>query len=293
MIILLNAVYVERVDFMEYIFENEAVKVKGIENFSLRDTLSCGQSFRWKEQEDGGFVGTAFGKTVKVKIENDVFIIEGADEKDFEAVWKSYFDLETDYKKIKEDLSELHPTLKEASRFAPGIRILSQEPFEALISFIISSNNNIKRIEGIVERLCENFGERNEQGGYSFPAAEKLASLSLDELSVIRAGFRHRYILDAASKVVSGEVNLERCRELPFDEAKKELMTIVGVGEKVADCVLLYGLHRLKAFPMDVWMKRAMATLFPDVKAESFGEFAGIAQQYIFHYSRLHPELFE
>lgn len=278
---------------MEYTFENGVVKVKGIKGFSLRDTLSCGQSFRWHEQEDKSFKGTAFGKTVTVRIEGDVFSLEGTTEEEFTSLWVRYFDLETDYMKIREELSLAHPVLSEAATFAPGIRILAQEPFEALISFIISQNNNIKRIEGIVERLCENFGEKNEQGGYSFPTAEKLSTLSEEELSVIRAGFRHRYILDAARKVCSGEVQLQRCRELPFEEAKRELMTIVGVGEKVADCVLLYGLHRTEAFPLDVWMKRAMKVLFPDVNPQSFGKYAGIAQQYIFHYSRLHPELFE
>ncbi len=278
---------------MEYTFENGVVKVKGIKGFSLRDTLSCGQSFRWREQEDKSFKGTAFGKTVTVRIEGDVFSLEGTTEEEFTSLWVRYFDLETDYMKIREELSLAHPVLSEAATFAPGIRILAQEPFEALISFIISQNNNIKRIEGIVERLCENFGEKNEQGGYSFPTAEKLSTLSEEELSVIRAGFRHRYILDAARKVCSGEVQLQRCRELPFEEAKRELMTIVGVGEKVADCVLLYGLHRTEAFPLDVWMKRAMKVLFPDVNPQSFGKYAGIAQQYIFHYSRLHPELFE
>lgn len=278
---------------MDYIFENNTVRVPGIKGFALRDTLMCGQSFRWVENSDGSFTGTAFKKTVTVKIENDDFKIIGTTQEDFEDIWRGYFDLDTDYEKIREDLSKLHPVLAEAAKFAPGIRILRQEPFEALISFIISQNNNIKRIEGIVKRLCENFGEKNEAGEYAFPTAETLAVLSPEELSPIRAGFRHRYIIDAAKKVFSGEVNLEGCREKSFEEAKKELMTIVGVGEKVADCVLLYGLHKVNAFPMDVWMKRAMKKLFPDVNPESFGEYAGVAQQYIFHYSRLHSELFD
>ena len=128
---------------------------------------------------------------------------------------------------------------------------------------------------------------------FSFPKAERLAALEPDELAPIRAGFRHRYIIDAARKVVSGEIELEKLRSLPYDEAKAELMKITGVGVKVADCVLLYGLHRLDGFPLDVWMKRAMAELFPGVEPSDFGEYAGVAQQYIFHYSRMHPELFE
>ncbi len=278
---------------MDYVFENNTVKIENVKGFALRDTLMCGQSFRWRENEDGSFSGTAFKKTVRVKIEDGDFYIMGTTSEDFESIWRGYFDLDTDYEKIREELSKMHPTLAEAARFAPGIRILRQEPFEALVSFIISQNNNIKRIEGIVERLCENFGEKNEVGEYTFPEAKTLAKLSEEELSVIRAGFRHRYILDAAKKVSTGEVDLERCRKNSYEDAKRELMTIVGVGEKVADCVMLYGLHKVNAFPMDVWMKRAMKELFQGVNPESFGEYAGVAQQYIFHYSRLHPEKFD
>lgn len=262
-------------------------------DMSLRDTLMCGQSFRWREAEDGSFTGTAFGRTVRVSVKGKELIIENSTKEDFENIWKDYFDLEFDYVALKEELGQMHPVLLEAARFAPGIHILRQEPFEALISFIISQNNNIRRIEGIVDRLCEAFGEKLQGGGYSFPTAERLASLSAEELAPLRAGFRNRYILDAARKVASGEVDLEKCRTLPFAQAKDMLMTIVGVGEKVADCVLLYGLHRTEAFPMDVWMKRAMSTLFPDVKPEFFGEYAGVAQQYIFHYSRMNPQLFD
>ena len=278
---------------MKYRIEDNKIIVKTQGDMNLRDTLCCGQSFRWREQTDGSFKGTAFGKTVSVSAQDCELVIHDADETDFEEIWKSYFDLEFDYVALKEDLSKKHPVLAQAAKFAPGIHILRQEPFEALISFIISQNNNIKRIEGIVERLCESFGERLPNGEFSFPSEERLANLCEEDLKPLRAGFRNRYILDAARKVHSGEVSLERCRTLPFADAKKELMTIVGVGEKVADCVLLYGLHRTEAFPMDVWMKRAMSTLFPGTEPSLFGEYAGIAQQYIFHYSRMNPQLFE
>ena len=268
------------------------IRVTGAEDISLSDTLCCGQSFRWRAVEVG-FRGTAFGRTVTVCKEGGDLLIKGTSQEDFDSIWKSYFDLTTDYVAIRQDLSQKHPVLCEAAKFAPGIHILRQEPFEALISFIISSNNNIKRIEGIVDRLCENFGEKLPEGSYAFPTPEKLAKLSEEDLAPLRAGFRNRYILDAARKVYSGEVDLELCRTLPFADAKAKLMTIVGVGSKVADCVLLYGLHRTEAFPMDVWMKRAMSTLFPGVDPSEFGEYAGVAQQYIFHYARMHPELFE
>lgn len=272
-------------------FENK-IEVYGLKDFELKDTLMCGQCFRFKQNEDGSFWGVAFGKVITL-IKTDDKLTLFTNEEDFQNIWRSYFDLDIDYTKIKEDLSKIHPTLAQAAKFAPGIRILRQEPFEALISFIISQNNNIKRISGIVERLCTLWGEEIAEGVFAFPTVDALSKLSAEDLAPIRAGFRARYIVDAVKKVKSGEVDLEKLNSLSFENAKAQLMKITGVGEKVAHCVLLYGLHRLEGFPMDVWMKRAMAVLFPDLSGEDFGEFAGIAQQYIFHYARLHPELFE
>ena len=262
-----------------------------IRDFDLDQTLNCGQCFRWKADENGVFSGVVRGRAVKVTLDGSRMIVDGASEAD-RGLWHDYFDLGLDYGAVRRELSAVHPTLAEAARYAPGIRILNQEPFEALISFIISQNNNIKRIAGIVERLCESFGESIGCSAYAFPTAERLAALEPDDLSPIRAGFRHRYIIDAARKVADGTIDLESLRSLPYDEAKAALMRITGVGVKVADCVLLYGLHRLDGFPLDVWMKRAMAVLFPGLEPSAFGEYAGIAQQYIFHYSRMHPEIF-
>lgn len=277
---------------MEYeVFENRIV-INGVKDFNLRDTLLCGQCFRFNEQPDGSFFGVAKDKKLNLEKHGETLVLYTSEE-DFLGFWKDYFDLDLDYAKVKEKLSALHPTLSEAVKFAPGIRILKQDSFEALISFIISQNNNIKRISGIVERLCELCGKEISEGVYAFPEVEVLAKMSPEDLAPIRAGFRARYIIDAAKKVESGEVDFERIRDLSYDEAKAELMKITGVGVKVADCVLLYGFHKLQGFPMDVWMKRAMAVLFDSLSPESFGEYAGIAQQYIFHYSRLHPELFD
>lgn len=272
-------------------FEN-GVKAEGVCDLDLAQTLDCGQSFRWTEREDGSFTGIAFGKSVTVRLDENTLYIENTNKADFENIWYNYFDLSLDYGKIREEIGKLHPVLCEAAKYAPGIRILRQEPYEALCTFIISQNNNIKRIKGIVQRLCENFGEKID-GGYAFPTAENMARLTPDDLAPLRAGFRNRYLVDAAQKVASGEVDLEKCRNCDYDEARAELMKITGVGVKVADCTLLFGLHRIEAFPVDVWMKRAMEKLFPDMKPDDFGEYAGIAQQYIFHYSRMHPELFE
>ena len=260
--------------------------------FSLEQTLDCGQCFRWCKNEDESFSGVAFDKYVTVTYKDNTLTVQH-DGDVCEQLWCQYFDLDLDYEKIKNRLSSIHPVLKEASDYAGGIRILNQDPFEALISFIISQNNNISRIKGIVDRLCENFGNRIDDSHYAFPDAQTLAKLSPDELSPIRAGFRNRYIIDAAQRVASGEINLEKLRTMEYEQSRKELMRITGVGVKVADCVLLYGLHRLESFPLDVWMKRAMSVLFDNMSIEKFGTYGGIAQQYIFHYSRMHKELFD
>ena len=267
-----------------------SLTISNVTDLDLAQTLDCGQSFRWTQQPDGSFSGVAFGRNVNVSLNGGDLIIHNASKED-EALWREYFDLDLDYGAVRRQISELHPVLKEASRYAPGIRILRQEPYEALCTFIISQNNNIKRIKGIVCRLCEHFGEPID-GGFAFPTAEKMASLTPEDLAPLRAGFRARYLVDAAQKVASGEVVLENCRSLPYEDAQKELMKITGVGVKVADCTLLFGLHRIEAFPVDVWMKRALEVLFPGMSPSDFGEYAGIAQQYIFHYSRMHPELF-
>ena len=275
---------------MECIKTDTGVRISGVNDLDLAQTLDCGQSFRWIESTEG-FRGIAFGHEVTMRMEGDTLFIDNSTTEDFESIWKSYLDLELDYGRIREAICSIHPVLKEAGEYAPGIRILRQDPWEALCTFIISQNNNIKRIKGIVARLCEAFGDKIGSG-YSFPAAERLSGLSIQDLEPLRAGFRSKYIIDAAQKVARGEVNLDVCRELPYEEARAELMKIKGVGVKVADCALLYGLHRIEAFPVDVWMKRALETLFPKMTADDFGDYAGIAQQYIFHYSRMHPELF-
>ena len=260
--------------------------------FDLKNTFDCGQCFRWTENADGSYTGIVRGRQASVISENDKIIIEGADSSDMENIWKVYFDLDNDYNAVRKELAELCPEVCCAVESIDGIRILAQEPWEALCSFIISQNNNIPRIRGIIHRLCEGFGEKCGSG-YSFPPPEALADLEPEDLSGLRAGFRARYIIDAARKVSGGEVNLEKMYSAPMDECRKELMTITGVGAKVAECTLLYGLHRLEAFPIDVWMKKALATLFSGVSADSLGRYAGIAQQYIFHYSRLNPKLVE
>ena len=266
-------------------FDNNNVYITNYGGFDLPHTLDCGQAFRWEETENGIWHGVAFNKYLELeKLADGTVVLYNTSKEDFERVWRHYFDLDRDYEGIITAISE-DETLKRASEYAHGIRILNQEPWETLCSFIISQNNNIKRIKGIISRLCENFGE-NKGGFYTFPTAEKTASLTLDDLSVLRSGFRAKYILDAANKVASGEVKLEKLKAAPTDGARDELMKITGVGPKVADCVLLFGLEHADAFPKDVWIKRAMQELFDGELPECAKPYAGIAQQYFFLYAR-------
>ncbi len=266
-------------------FKNNNTYISGLKDFDLPHTLDCGQAFRWEEKENGTWQGVAFNKYLELEKLNDgTVVLYNTSEEDFGTIWCDYFDLDRDYEKIIETISS-NEILKKAASFGSGIRVLNQEPWETLCSFIISQNNNIKRIKGIIGRLCENFGE-NMGNYYTFPSAEKIASLTLDDLGVLRSGFRAKYILDAASKVANGEIDLHKLKDLYVDDARAELMKIKGVGPKVADCALLFSHKHIEAFPKDVWIKRAMEVLFGGELPEEAKAYAGIVQQYIFFYAR-------
>ncbi|MBE6885158.1 MAG: DNA-3-methyladenine glycosylase 2 family protein [Ruminococcaceae bacterium] len=272
---------------MKRIRLENAVIIKEVKNFSLKDTLECGQCFRWNETVDGSFEGIVEGRFCRASQKGDTVTLSGIDPDDFDTFWCEYFDFSRDYDLLREQFGQ-DPTLAQALCFAPGIRVLRQYPWETLCSYIISQNNNIKRIKGIVARLCEAFGDPLADGsGWSFPSAERLAALKTEDLAPIRCGFRAKYIIDAATKVASGELVLEKLYRMDLEEARTKLMTIKGVGPKVAECTLLYGLGRVECFPLDVWMKRAMAELFPNGLPDCAVKEAGIAQQYIFHYMRM------
>ena len=263
---------------------------------NLAQTLDCGQSFRFYpvtlENNIPAWRGVAFSRGLTVYQDENNDLVLDCTEQEFRDIWFDYFDFNTDYKKSREVLSALHPALKEAAEFAGGIRILKQEPFEALCSFIISQCNNITRIKGIVERLCAMFGDELEFEGerfYSFPPAERLAGLQAADLAPLRCGYRAPYIIDAAAAVASGALELDRLAAEDGTAAKKELLKLNGVGEKVANCVVLFGLYHMEAFPIDVWIRRALKEHFPpDFDPASLGDCAGLAQQYIFYYARSH-----
>ena len=265
--------------------KENGVILEDIECFNVELSLFCGQAFRWRKNEDGSFTGTVRGKVINIVQNENQIILNGCSKEDFENIWYGYFDLERDYKSICESFED-DVNLKKAKDEYYGIRVLNQEPWEALCSFIISQNNNIPRISGIIGRLCENFGENIDGENYSFPSYERLKGVTADDLSVLRAGFRGKYIADAVEKLNSEEISLTEIEKMPIENAREELMKIKGVGAKVAECTLLYGFGRKEAFPVDVWVKRIMSELYPDGLPECTKNVEGIAQQYLFHWRR-------
>jgi len=284
---------------MQIIMENETTaKIYGVRNFDLTHTFMCGQCFRWNKNTDGSYSGVAFGRAVKMSLDGDVLTIYNTTLEDAENIWIKYLDLERDYDVIK-DKYKNDKYVSGAMDFGYGIHILNQDIFECLISFIISTQNQIPRIKKIVAELSRLYGTEVKTGSevfYSFPTALQLEGVKAEDLSSLKAGYRADYIIDAVSKVLSGEINLENIKTMPYAEAKKELMKIKGVGPKVADCILLFSAGKSEAFPVDVWVQRTMRTLYMDEKAtnkqiekkaaEIFGEYAGFAQQYLFYYAR-------
>lgn len=262
------------------------------DELDLAQTLDCGQAFRWQRQEDGSYWGVAHGKSLQISRQGGELVLQGTTQQDYDLLWRDYFDLERDYKRLKQAFAA-DPVLRDAMGYASGIRVLRQEPWEALCTFILSANNNIPRIKGIVERLCTLFGRELEDGQYTFPTAQRIAGLRLEDLAPLRCGYRDKFLLDAARKVAGGEVLPEAVSLLPTPEARTALMGIQGVGPKVADCVLLFGFGRVECFPMDTWMKKVMAVLYPHGLPSALLPHAGIAQQYLFHYARHHGALFE
>lgn len=252
----------------------------------LDSTLDCGQCFRWS-RTPVGWAGVVDGRSVLARMEGDTLLLEGPDEteRDF---WSRYFALDVDYPALLARYQAGNRQLAACVAENPGIRVLRQPFFETLCTFILSQNNNIPRIRGLVERLCALCGSPLESGQYAFPTPEQLAACTEEQLATLRAGWRAAYLADAAQKVLGPLPGPETLAALPLADARAALMTIHGVGPKVADCTLLYGLGRWDAFPLDVWMKRAMAQLFPRGIPVCCRGTQGIAQQFIFAYARAH-----
>ena len=277
---------------MKIIQHDSEVEIIGMDEFDLAKTFECGQCFRWDAGEDGSYSGVALGRAARIRSSgNSIFISCTAEE--FETVWRDYFDLDRDYPAIRRQLSA-DDFMRKASDYGAGIRILKQDGWEALCSFTISQCNNIPRIKKIIASLCRNFGDKIEMGGdtyFSFPTAGRIAALDEESLAPIRCGYRSAYILNAAKAVASGEIDLDALARGTPGAARASLKRLHGIGDKVADCALLYGLNMLDSFPIDVWMKRAVSKYYGSgFDAGVFSPHAGIAQQYLFYYTRNHPD---
>ena len=284
----------------KWILENE-------KTFELKHIFDCGQCFRWKENEDGSYTGIFRENVINVKTENDKIIFQGIcqNDKNIKEVCTQYFDLNRDYESIKNKLSKIDEYMEESIKFGYGIRILNQDLWETIISFIISANNNIPRIKGIIERISCKYGKRiiyNEKEYYTFPTPEELSKASVEDLRNLGLGFRDVRVYETTQIIVNKEVDLEQLKEeKDFQKIRETLLTLPGVGPKVADCILLFSeLKRWEAFPIDVWVRRVMNELYikneneekvnkkliEDIAHKKFGNLAGIAQQYLFFWKR-------
>lgn len=264
------------------------VELRQTDDFDPVKIFECGQCFRWNADEHGIYTGVALGRAATVRMDGESVFISG-NLNDFNSIWHDYFDFSKNYAQIRTSL-QIDDYMKSATEFGKGIRILAQDRWEALCSFIISQCNNIPRIKKIIESLCQNFGEEihfNGQTYYDFPSAEKIAAFEPDDLAVIRSGYRAAYIISAARRVASGNLDLDSLAASDFDSALSALKTLDGVGDKVANCVILFSLRMADAFPIDVWMKKAISEHYPNgFDPKIFGDNAGIAQQYMFYYQR-------
>ena len=275
--------------------------IENIRDFEPIHIFECGQCFRWNEQEDGSYTGIFKNNIINVnKVKNDV-IFTGICDGDIKDICNEYFDLNRDYEQIKQSLSKIDDNLKESIKYGKGIRILHQNLWETIISFIISANNNIPRIKGIIERMSEKYGNEIEFEGkkyYTFPKPAELANVSIDDFRKLGLGFRDVRIYDTVQKTLKGEINLEKLeKEQDIEKLKEDLLKISGVGPKVADCIMLFSLQKYEVFPVDVWVRRVISELYFKNEEQNpktiqvfaknhFGKLAGLAQQYLFYWRR-------
>ena len=279
--------------------------LKNQNSFELKDIFECGQCFRWNKQDDESYTGVIKNAIINVKKEKENIIFTGKCDIDIKELVEYYFDLNTDYEKIKQKLSNIDEYLKTSIEYGKGIRILNQDLWETIISFIISANNNIPRIKGIIERLSQKYGNEIEWNGqkyYTFPTAEQLKDVTVEEYRKLGLGFRDIRLYETTKMILNKEVDLDKLRNNPnTQEVRDELLKLSGVGPKVADCILLFSdLKRFDVFPIDVWVRRVMNDLYikeddetkvsktkiEKLADEKFGNLKGLAQQYLFYWRR-------
>lgn len=270
------------------------------ESFDPKDIFTCGQCFNFFEEEDGSYTAVFLGKIINLKKEGDFTLIDNVSLDDFYEYFYDYFDLGVNYDDIKEKISK-NETIKKACNYGAGIRILNQEFFETLISFIISANNQIPRIKKAVREISKMYGDYiGEYRGrkyYSFPSPEKLSQAKPEDLrEYARVGFRDKRIVQSAKIVNEGFFDFNEDIKKDRKDLGKKLQELPGIGPKVSDCILLFAFHKRETFPVDVWIKRVMEELFikkevPKKKISAyahdyFGKDAGYVQQYLFYYGR-------
>ena len=279
--------------------------LKNCKSFELAHIFECGQCFRWDKQDDGSYTGVFKGNVLNVKKEKNEVIFNGICNGNIEEVITDYFDLNRDYEKIKKQLSKIDNNVSNSIKYGEGIRILNQDLWETIISFIISANNNIPRIKGIIERLSKNYGNDIEWNGatyYTFPTPEQLKDVTVEDYRKLGLGFRDIRLYETTHMILDKKVDLEKLQEEPDTlKVREQLLTLSGVGPKVADCILLFStLKRFEVFPIDVWVRRVMNELYiknedetkvnkkqiEKLAKEKFGSLAGIAQQYLFYWKR-------
>ena len=278
--------------------------LKDIEDFNPKHIFECGQCFRWNKEEDGSYTGVVENNVLNVKVYQNNIIIKGKCTENIQDVCNRYFDLETDYSLIKKKLSIVDNNMAKSIEFGEGIRILKQDLWEALISFIISANNNIPRIKGIIERISKKYGrqiEWNNKKYYTFPTVEELSKATIKDLRILGLGFRDSRVFETTQMIKNKEVDLRKLETIQdIEELRQELLKFPGVGPKVADCIMLFAMKRYEVFPIDVWVKRVMTELYLEGYSEKnisnkkilelaenkFGKLAGLAQQYLFYWRR-------
>lgn len=280
---------------------NNNIILTEYDSFSIAETLECGQCFRFQKRAENDYLVIAFKKVIRIIQEDEKITIFNTSLEEFNEIWMDYFDLNRDYSSVKSLISKNDNVLLEAVKFAPGIRILNQEFFECLISFIISQNNRIPMIKKVIENISQRWGEYiGEFDGvkyYSFPTPQALSQATEEQLMECKTGFRAKYIIDAVARFNSGEIKYTDFLNMKTSEVKENLMTIKGVGTKVADCVMLFSCRKCDVFPTDVWVRRIMSHFYFEgidtpikeihqLANDKFGEYAGFAQQYLFHYAR-------
>ena len=285
--------------------EFEIILTDDLESFNLEHIFECGQCFRWEKHCDNVYIGIIDGTVLKVYLEDNVVKAEGVTIKEnIKDYLDEYFDMKTNYSEYKKVLSNIDEYLKTSIEFGYGIRILNQDLWETIISFIISANNNIPRIKKIINAISNKYGNKIIFEGkeyYTFPNPEELSKATVEDLRKLGLGFRDKRVYNTTKMIVDGEIKLEDLKKLnDTNKLKEELLKLDGVGEKVADCVLLFALKREDAFPVDVWVRRVMNDLYihnenedkidkkeiRKLAEEKFGNIAGIAQQYLFYWRR-------